>query len=319
VTWLDLRASGVVPSAGSLFSQFAFSANSAQGVSLFYYNSATGAYLPVLSSGGIVPLVDRVTGLVTVTFDNTSTPKLVNLNETVFAVAVTAASASAETSPAGGPAAASGAVTATFNSTLVQASQALTQQERSGRAASDSSSGGLASGLFVGGRSSTLALSPSSLGTGAPARMRASAGTRLAMASSRDAAMALGGLLRGAIAPVERKLKPLMEALGITGQDTPQNGPAIPPAPPKPANPDQPRGASSGATENLPDGAASPSARLNDNHRALDEALAIDAEDHAIGPWAVGAAVLLAVVHIRPVRGPRRTEEDQRASAPCCD
>ena len=37
--------------------------------------------------------------------------------------------------------------------------------------------------------------------------------------------------------------------------------------------------------------------------------------------WILGLslAVLLAVVHIRPVRDPRRTEEDQRASASCSD
>lgn len=319
VTWLDLRASGVNSATGNLVSTFAFSPAGDQEVFLFYYNSATGAYEAVLSSGGVAPAVDRASGLVTVTFDNTSTPKLANLNETVFAVTVSAASTSPTDSGSNGATAVS--VVSTVNSTLVQASQTLTQLERSGQGTFDSASGSLATGLFVGGRSSTVALTPSALGAGGPARMRASAGSRLAMASSRDAAMALGGLLRGAIAPVERKLKPLMEALGITDQDSQPNGPPTPPMPeaPKPANPDAPRGAASGAGENLLPAAPMPSARLPESLRVLDEALATDDEALGIGPWAVAAAVLLAAVHIRPCRDPRKPEEVQGRPAPASE
>lgn len=317
--WLDLRASGVLPEIGSLLSVFSFTGDAGQQVALFYFNSATGTYEPVLSSGGAAPTVDRDTGLVTVTFDNTSTPKLVNLNETVFAVAVSLASPS--TSEGTGPPVASAAAldSSTVNSTLVQASQTLTQLGSARQSASDSGSGSYATGMFVGGRSSTVALTPSALGTGAPARMRASAGGRLALASSRDAAMALGGLLRGAVAPMQRKLKPLMEALGITDQDSPQNSPPAVPMPesPKPPNPERPPGgASSGSVEMPPAGIPAASVRLPENLRVLDQALAAEDDAHAIGPWAMAASAILAAVHLRPSRDRRKDEKDQRTWAP---
>lgn len=309
--WLDLRASGVEAQTGSLVTQFAFSAGTGQQVALFYFNSATGAYEPVLSSGGVVPAVDRVSGQAMVTFDDTSTPKLAKLNETVFAVAVSTPVPSTGGTDPSPTVNAGAAVTATFNSTLVQASQTLNQMGGARSAVSDSASGVFSTGLFVGGRASTLALTPSALGSPVPARMRASAGARLALASSKDAAMALGGLLRGAFAPVERKIKPLMEALGLTGGAEESNPPAKPPE--GGAKPEEPRGDGAGPGEKKPEGAVSESAPSPEMMiRALDAAMAEGMEDElpalTAGAWALAGTALLALAHVREIRERRKPQ-----------
>ncbi|MBU6293670.1 MAG: hypothetical protein KJS91_03215, partial [Planctomycetes bacterium] len=309
--WLDLRASGVQAETGSLFSQFAFFAASGQQVSLFYFNSATEAYEPVLSSGGVAPAVDGASGLVVVVFDATSTPRLDKLNETVFAVAVSTPPPSSGGTDPSPTVNAGAAVTATFNSTLVQASQTLNQMGGTRSAVSDSASGVFSTGLFVGGRASTLALTPSALGSSVPARMRASAGGRLALASSKDAAMALGGLLRGAFAPVERKIKPLMDALGLTGGAEESNPPAKPPE--GGAKPEEPRGDRSGDGGAKPDGALSGSVPVRSPDKmieALDAALSEGMEDAlpelTAGAWAFAGTALLALAHVRESRERRK-------------
>ena len=220
VNWLDLRASGVdtiTDPTAFVNASFAFTGSSDQSIQLFYFNPLTNTYDRVFSSGGNAPVVDLATGTVIVLFDSTSTPTLANLNGTVFAVTVSASASASNptdtTTPVIAPTTPTTAsqTIATTSGSLVQASQTLSELARTEKATDFSSSAG-SSAFFVGGRSSTVSLTPSALGRGVSARTRSSAGARTLMASSKDAAMALGSILRGVIAPVEQKLKPWIEA-----------------------------------------------------------------------------------------------------------
>jgi hypothetical protein len=181
-----------------------------------------------------------------VVFDSTSTPTLVNLNGTVFAVTVSAASPTDSGQSNGNgssvvvvstPTTTPVQSTTTTSGSLVQASQTLSELARTEKA-TDSSSGAGASAFFVGGRSNTVSLTPSSLGRGVSARTRSSSGGRMLMASSKDAAMALGSILRGVIAPVEQKLKPWIEAFSTdNAKPIPMPGGANPMAPAPQAKP----------------------------------------------------------------------------------
>jgi hypothetical protein len=220
VNWLDLRASGVdtiTDPTAFVNASFAFTGRADQSIQLFYFNPLTNTYDRVFSSGGNAPVVDLATGTVVVLFDSTSTPTLANLNGTVFAVTVSAPTSASNppdtTTPVIAPTTPTtvSQTTTTTSASLVQASQTLSELARSDKM-NDSNSGVGSSAFFVGGRSSTVSLTPSALGRGVSARTRSSAGARTLMASSKDAAMALGSILRGVIAPVEQKLKPWIEA-----------------------------------------------------------------------------------------------------------
>lgn len=305
INFLDLRVSGADSETGIVESLFSFVATARQQVKLFYFNSATGAYEPVLSSQGATPVVNRLTGQVEVVFNATSTPGIDGLNETVFAVAV--ATPTPATVDGSSGVANTASVVSAVRSTLVQASQTLSAMERSSQSLADSGAADAGTGLFVGGRSSTLALTPSGLGVSAPARMRSSAGGRIVMSSSRDAAMALRGLLEGAIAPMERKLKPLMEALGISIGDEPGDGtsekPArdLPPVPPEKPRNEGPKSENDGEGA-FPEGAEGAAATI----RAIDAALAAEG---ALGPWALAGTLLLALTHVREKRPGRKNQE----------
>jgi hypothetical protein len=249
VQFLDLRASGVNPitdPTALLVASFAFSGSLDQSIQLFYFNPITNTYDRVYSSGGKDPVVDLATGTVVVVFDSTSTPTLVNLNGTVFAVTVSAASPTDSGQSNGNgssvvvvstPTTTPVQSTTTTSGSLVQASQTLSELARTEKA-TDSSSGAGASAFFVGGRSNTVSLTPSSLGRGVSARTRSSSGGRMLMASSKDAAMALGSILRGVIAPVEQKLKPWIEAFSTdNAKPIPMPGGANPMAPAPQAKP----------------------------------------------------------------------------------
>lgn len=220
VEWLDLRASGVDPitdPAAFLNASFTFIRGSDSAVQLFYFNPVTSSYDRVYSSGGKDPVVNLSSGTVSVVFDSTSTPSLANLNGTVFAVTVSAPTSASNptdtTTPVIAPTTPTtvSQTTVTTSASLVQASQTLSELARSDKVI-DFTSGAGSSAFFVGGRSSTVSLTPSALGRGVSARTRSSAGARTLMASSKDAAMALGSILRGVIAPVEQKLKPWIDA-----------------------------------------------------------------------------------------------------------